>query len=463
MTHTSEPVPPVPQLRAGNSNGTPRISRLWVLGIIAAVVYGSLIPFDIDPASYSLTNGYGLLSIRWAGTGGEDAITNVLVYIPIGLAVVWCAGRRRRSRFHRIPPAIVIGLGVSLLAEALQTGITARVSSWMDVLFNGLGAATGALLGLRGYRLMIPAWPRARRELVDRPFAVAAAVLTFALYVYHLAPFDFITSTAALHESFLHARWNVTTTRPTSSVDPSGTLLVAELGVAAWFALLAYIRAFAELQRGRRPIAALASAIKHAVVLIVLIGFMQLFTPSHTFDLAAMLLRSLGAVLGAWSAIFLVDKYTGSRWRQRPEFVFPTAILVNLVTFQVGLILAASLTADGWVPPGLELTGRHRLPFVILWHGSMLGAAGEIASIVVTYGVLAVTLAIILRRSRVTKPWLITGAAVTLLAMTAEAIRGTGLSEAPDLTGPMLAALAAAFAARTYVTLRSTLRSAPAL
>ncbi len=462
MTHANEPVPLVPQLRAAISDGMPRISRLWVVGIIAAVVYGSLIPFEIDLASFSLTNGYGLLSIDWAGICHEDAITNVLVYVPIGLAVVWCAGRRRPPRSRRIPLAIAIGIAVSLLAETLQTGIAARVSSWADLAFNGLGATAGALLGVKGYRLMIPALQRARRGLANRPFAAAAAVLTFALLVYHLAPFDFVTSTAAVHESFLHARWNVTTARPTSFLDPPGKLLMAELSGAAWFALLAYIRAFAELQRGRRPVVALASAIKHAVVLVVLIEFMQLFTLSHTFDLAAMLLRSLGAVLGAWSAIFLVDQNTGSRWRQRPGYVLPTAVLATLVAFQAGLILGASLTPGGWAPPGLELAGSQWMPFVTLWHGSMLGAAGEVASIVLTYGVLTVTLGIILRRSRVAQAWLIAGTAVTLLAVTVEAIHGAGLSHAPDLTGPMLAAFAAAFAARTYVALRSTLLSAQA-
>ena len=124
------------------------LSAAWPALLIAAVLYGSLIPFTIDVTALNLSNGFGLLGIGVHGATREDFLTNVLIYVPVGLSLMLCRrGGSGRWRAARIPAAVMIGTAVSILAETLQTGISARVASWTDVALNAIGTLLGAGLG----------------------------------------------------------------------------------------------------------------------------------------------------------------------------------------------------------------------------------------------------------------------------------------------------------------------------
>lgn len=431
-----------------------RLSLLWPISLIAAVLYGSLLPFDVDWTALRRAGGLGLPSLGLQGANLEDVVTNVLVYIPLGLALVLCGRRRARTRPARLCLAVVIGAAVSLLAESLQAGIVMRVPSWIDVALNALGTAIGAMLGAAFYGVVVAALGRLRRKLTEHPFATLSSILTIGLFLYCLAPFDFITDTAGLHASFVRTGRELLPSRATAVGGPSQTLTMAKLIGAVWFAVLGYLLALAARESGRSPVHALGSAIKHGFILAGLIELMQLFTASHQCELAAVAMRTFAVMSGAGCAAFLLDHIPDWRWKQRPELVLPTMALAALIVFQVFALFASSVQPPPWLLHRIDLSQVRWVPFEALWGQSMAGAASEALTALATYGALTLTIVLILRRTRVAAVPLIAGIAVTSFALSVEAFKACTVSPAPDLTGPVLAVIAAAAALRLCAALQ---------
>jgi hypothetical protein len=76
----------------------------------------------------------------------------------------------------------------------------------------------------------------ARCKLADRPFTAASSLLTLGLFLYSLAPFDFVTTTDALHASFGRAHWGLLD----AGAEAVGASLVVAIAFllkgAIWFA-----------------------------------------------------------------------------------------------------------------------------------------------------------------------------------------------------------------------------------
>jgi len=425
-----------PNVRAGG------LSLAWPIAVIALVLYGSLLPFDINWTAYQASDGFGLFQLALRGGTREDILTNLLVYIPVGLALMLYGNTRIGARWARIPFVVLVGAAVSLAAETLQTGIAARVASWTDVGLNALGTAVGAVLGAGLFRVVSAAGERLRCKLAEQPFTVLASILTIGLFSYGLIPFDFITDTSALHASFGRARWDLSHMRPISLGDPPYAQLIAQLSGAAWFAVLGYLLALAARESKRAHVEAIGSAVKHGFVIAGLIEFLQVFTMSHGFDLAIVVLRVLAVLLGAWYAVFLATLRGDSDWRRQPGLAVPTLMLIGLAVFQVLAGFLSSFDPDLLSMQAVDLANVGWVPFEALWRRPMTAAASEAASTLVTHGALAVTLAMILRRIHLAPVWIVTGVVVTLYAIGTEALQSFTVSQTPDLTGPVLALVA---------------------
>ena len=87
-----------------------RLSWGWLVGPIALVLYGSLIPFNFDLTAFHRSTSFGLSGLRLLATTTEDFLTNVLIYIPIGMACVLCGRPGRWGRLASVPLAIVVGV-----------------------------------------------------------------------------------------------------------------------------------------------------------------------------------------------------------------------------------------------------------------------------------------------------------------------------------------------------------------
>jgi len=428
-----------------NPNHTFVLSGLWAFILLAGVLYGSLIPFDIDLSRFNSANGYGVFALTWRSTTLEDVVTNVLIYMPIGVALILRQPQNRR-RLTAVAAATVVGTLVSMLAETLQTGIAIRVASLTDVLLNSFGTAIGAGMGL-----IIGRWGRTSLGLVqshlrNRPLSTLGGVLAISLFAYHLAPFDFVTDSASLHRSFARADW--------SFASASSLGAVAQVAAAVWFFVLGYFLAFGKRETGHRAIEAAVLAVRDGVIVVGTIELMQLFTSSHVFEALDIVLRSVAVVGGGVAAIFLIDVPTGSRWRRRPGSALPTLILAALVGCQIVAMTVGSLSTGGNLEQHAGLGRVQWLPFEILWRGSMTTAAVQAATSVLRYGALALTIAVCLRRARWAYPCVLAGLAATLVVFASEAIQVVNPQRVPDLTAPVLALVSAVVVVRAYLAVR---------
>ncbi|MGH6693291.1 MAG: VanZ family protein, partial [Gammaproteobacteria bacterium] len=140
--------------------------------------------------------------------GVADAILNVLLFAPLGVALALGPSSGRR--------VVVLAGALSAAIEILQLAIAGRHASLGDVIFNALGATLGLLLVRRwGALFHAPPTRAARLSLVVAVLAVGV----FGLTGYFLAP--------AFPLSSYHARWT-----PTVNVtDPyRGRVLAASVG-----------------------------------------------------------------------------------------------------------------------------------------------------------------------------------------------------------------------------------------
>jgi hypothetical protein len=239
--------------------------------------------------------------------------------------------------------------------------------------------------------------------------------------------------------------------------------MVQELSLGVWFAALAYTLALSGREARRRPTSAAALAIQQGCSIVLITELLQLFTVSHAFDAATIVIGLISVAFGAWLAIFVVDRQTRSAWldgsRTREETLvtaIPTPILLALLVFQVGAVVASSVDPDLLSLAGLYVLQVDWMPFEALWHRPMLVGAASVLAVLVTYGVLGATLALVLRRANVDRPFLFAGTAVTVFAVVVEGLSAVGRSpmHPVDLTSPLLAFLAVALAARVYSTLQ---------
>jgi VanZ family protein len=155
-----------------------------LLLVVAFIIYCSLFPFEYRPRAYPGGPFAYLLSTwrEWDHRG--DLISNILLYLPLGLFGV-CAAPRR------IPPvvsALLAMLGGSLLAGAIeitQFHDVERVTSMGDVYANAIGAGLGGVAAATmGASLR---WPFLR-ELAAHPNATLLLLLFLGYRLYPFVP-----------------------------------------------------------------------------------------------------------------------------------------------------------------------------------------------------------------------------------------------------------------------------------
>jgi VanZ family protein len=126
--------------------GSP-LARLLLLVYLALVVYASLYPLTGWRAHGG--SPFEFLAMPWPRyTLLFDIVTNVAGYALLGLLAVLALRPRLRGA-GAVLVASALGAGLSLLMEAAQSYLPARIPSSLDLLCNAAGACAGALAGLR--------------------------------------------------------------------------------------------------------------------------------------------------------------------------------------------------------------------------------------------------------------------------------------------------------------------------
>jgi VanZ family protein len=160
------------------ADSRPLRRRLALAGpVVALILAFTAIPTELRPPGEGLSE---LLELQW---GWLDVITNVLAYVPLGMAAA--LGSRWR--------AIELATSVSMFAEATQLLTKGRSPSFVDVVANVLGAAIGLALCWRSHR--------ACHHLVLRKrVAVVATVLVAMIYLPLAAQITPVTVEREIHE-----------------------------------------------------------------------------------------------------------------------------------------------------------------------------------------------------------------------------------------------------------------------
>jgi glycopeptide antibiotics resistance protein len=149
--------------------------------IILFIAYGSLYPFDFQ----SVPDGVGALPKlfgSWAKVPGRgDFISNILLYIPLGLCGAAISGNWSKRR--RMAQTILIGAALSFTIECLQYYDIGRDTEATDFYANVMGAVLGAVCTrFFGHKFRIPLL----REITDNPVPtfLIVAWMGYRLYPY---------------------------------------------------------------------------------------------------------------------------------------------------------------------------------------------------------------------------------------------------------------------------------------
>lgn len=152
----------------GSAEAAPRRSTLAAISLAVyagLVVYASLHPWA-GWRAHGLSP-FAFLDAPWPRyVTGFDVAANVLGYLPLGFLAVAALYPRPRGA-AALAVAVAGGMGLSLLLEAAQSYLPARVENNLDVLCNLGGAAIGAVLGMRFFPRLRSSGPlgRARASL----------------------------------------------------------------------------------------------------------------------------------------------------------------------------------------------------------------------------------------------------------------------------------------------------------
>lgn len=114
-------------------NNTMRRATLFLLLMMClCLVVGSLQPFDLALRTPSWPG--------WHQSPPADFLWNIAAYIPLGVCSCLLLGRRLSG----VALAVLLGVAMGLALECAQSLSASRVSSWVDVISNGLGTTLGA-------------------------------------------------------------------------------------------------------------------------------------------------------------------------------------------------------------------------------------------------------------------------------------------------------------------------------
>jgi VanZ family protein len=91
---------------------------------------------------------------RGTGTGratllasATPAIANALFFVPLGALAFLAFDRPKRNRATTYVLALAVGLTFALGVSAWQEWLPARITGWLDVVWNAAGTLAGAMLG----------------------------------------------------------------------------------------------------------------------------------------------------------------------------------------------------------------------------------------------------------------------------------------------------------------------------
>ena len=271
-----------------------RVYTSLAVAFVAYATWGSWFPFVFRPLPLSVAVEWLWWSVRPAQLSLSDALSNLLLFVPIGVfaaSVIGRSGRLRDSMW-----VIALGVALSIVLEIGQLLVPWRIPSVLDVAFETAGLVMGVIMRrVAASELdaltckVITAWRRAAP--VERSLWAYVGIFAIAW----LMPFDFTLRPAEIADKYEHKRLLL----PWMPSPDAATALEWWLTGAAAVPLGWAIVLWTSSTGWRRPVPA---AIAHSLVLLVALTLLQVTVFSRTTDTTLTFVAIGGAAIGALTA-----------------------------------------------------------------------------------------------------------------------------------------------------------------
>ena len=406
---------------------------VWcTVAVCGCVTSGTLLPFAFDTPPAGASEWFGLARVGWPASTTDDVVTNVAIYAPIGLMLSLLLGRYIRSHSRRVLLATAAGLSMSLGLEWLQTMMSSRYASWIDVSMNGLGtllgATAGVLVGSLGF-----IQDRLGRYARLRPWSTATAALTIGLMAYHLVPFDFVGSSLAMRRSL--AQSNLWPIAGDASADLNSVGdWIGMLGYAGPFGLLAFVGVLGRRERGMSGSACRRALLTGIAVIPLSLEVAQIFVGSHAFEVMDWVVGATGGAIG------VIVAYV---WCAGGRSVSAKAVFGVVACLQVAYLLINSATSLdlGW--SNATLSRLVWMPFAGHFARPFGPAMADLIGTAVTFVVLAGLIRGLRGGMDGIRRAMFVMLPVATVAASCELMQMFASSRTPDVTTPLIAVMAA--------------------
>ena len=305
---------------------------------LGLVVYGTLGPLGYGEGPWLIpAENWSWMPLAHPVNYGayNDLFTNVLVYVPVGVALALLVRRRGGVRGLELLLATFLAVVLSYATELLQQFMPARCSDRGDLLVNSGAALLGCLVAPRVQRAVRRGHEYAYEQWRYHPWLVAAWAMTAVTLALMTLPWD------------LH--W------PSIETEYSRPLDFLDFRRLATFGLLGFLIAMAMIERHGRQALAFGEAIKRVFVCGVLFEAAQIFVKSHACGLLDISTALFGGMAGMGAARWLTGmSLTESGVPTATRRLLATSVLITLVVFGLVVGLWAGTAPerhphDSWV------------------------------------------------------------------------------------------------------------------
>lgn len=175
--------------------------QLLLLLYAAFVVYGSLLPFELNWLSIdSAIERFSRMPwLRLGATARADWVANILLYVPLAFLLLWSLAQRNPKL--RLTPTIVtlmLSMTLAVTIEFLQIFFPPRTVSLNDLLAELIGTLIGIVVWFL-VRQRLAKWSGVSKNGLHLPLPSILAAYVAAYIAVSLFPFDFIVSLEELH------------------------------------------------------------------------------------------------------------------------------------------------------------------------------------------------------------------------------------------------------------------------
>ncbi len=316
----------------------PVLSRRTIRGLclasLAVIGYGTLGPLGSRGPWLVPVAHWQLVPPRVA-SDLNDVLTNLAVYVPVGIAFRLLVRRRGQAGSADLLLGLGLSLVLSYVTEVLQQAMPGRVSSATDVYVNAMAAFAGCLCAVPVQRALrrLHAFVFVQIRIPRRRWAILAGTAVVATAVLMTMP------------------WSLT--RPRAELGFGQPLSAADVQRGGMFALVGLLMAGAALARSQNRVAALTLAWALGALVALGLELAQMVLHEHVCSLVHAIVSVGGISAGCAAAGAFVQP------RAAPGVV---VCRLRRIAVVVLVLMVAHLLWEGEAPAEPRLGGSLALP-----------------------------------------------------------------------------------------------------